>query len=313
MIALLLVLAAQEEAKLTLVAQDRGCSAFHSLAVAPDGATIAVGVTAARAGEVWFFDLSSGKKGAEMGGHKGAVVAIAFGGSGKLMVTGGREGTIKVWQFPERSELREIRVAHHGKGYMLQDASVSPDGRFVAAAPAGEGAAFLMWDTYSGEFKAGETRVKGFSRVTFAPDSKSLVVAGGARGFGLIYDETGKETGGVASSAVQDASFSPDGKLLAAAGSDGKVLLWDVAGAKVARTLEAKGASFRKVAFSPDGISVAAADLGGLIRVWPASGGKAAREFQAGMGLLALAWTADSQKLVTLSPTSVIQVWSATK
>src|SRR5205085_11395389 len=49
---------------------------------------------------------------------------------------------------------------------------------------------------------------------------------------------------------VQDVSFSPDGKLLASAGQDGAVVVWEVA-SKSAKYTKSRPGEFTAVAFSP--------------------------------------------------------------
>ena len=67
-------------------------------------------------------------------------------------------------------------------------------------------------------------------------------------------------------------AFSPDGKLLATAGDDGTVRLWNpVTGQPVGAPLIAStgpGNYVHGVAFSPDGKLLATADTDGTVRLW---------------------------------------------
>src|SRR3569832_1971770 len=73
------------------------------------------------------------------------------------------------------------------------------------------------------------------------------------------------------SGSVNSASFSPDGKLIVTAGTDGTARVWDTSGKQVVE-LRGHTASVRSASFSPDGKLIVTASFDGTARVWDLSG-----------------------------------------
>jgi WD40 repeat protein len=106
--------------------------------------------------------------------------------------------------------------------------------------------------------------------LAFSPNGKRLAIG--------FYDlvkfvkvATRQEVGPVLAQGgpVQSVSFSPDGKFLATAGSNGRTRLWDATtGLQIGPALSAGGASVYAVAFSPDGATLATASFDGMAQLW---------------------------------------------
>jgi RNA polymerase sigma factor (sigma-70 family) len=104
---------------------------------------------------------------------------------------------------------------------------------------------------------------------------------------------------------------SPDGRLLATAGQDGNVCLWDVAGGKLLGRLEGHERDLSWIAFAPDGKRLATSD-GRAVRGWDLARRRLAWEQAAVGGPCALAFTADGQALTAVNAAGVRRFDAAT-
>lgn len=79
---------------------------------------------------------------------------------------------------------------------------------------------------------------------------------------------------------VLDVAWSPDGAILATAGADGRVVLWDAASGEQATALTGHGGKVRSVAFAPDAPVILTASEDGTARLWDAVSGGEIRRFE---------------------------------
>ncbi|WP_327256844.1 nSTAND1 domain-containing NTPase [Streptomyces sp. NBC_01244] len=108
---------------------------------------------------------------------------------------------------------------------------------------------------------------------------------------------------------VNAVAFAPDGRLLATAGSDGKVLLRRVADRSTVAAFTAPG-RVRTVAFSPDGRTLAAGSTDGPVRLWSvgAGGGSVSVLPPSTAGARAVAFAPDGDTLAIAAADGTIQL-----
>lgn len=99
---------------------------------------------------------------------------------------------------------------------------------------------------------------------------------------------------------IAGVAYSPDGKLIASAGWDKTIRLWDIATGKELRACTGHDAEIECLAFSPDGKLLASGAWDQTVRLWDVATGKEVRQVgEHPDGVLALAFAPDGKTLAT--------------
>jgi len=171
-------------------------------------------------------------------GHTGDVNAVAYSPDGKTLASGSDDFSVRIWNANESESLHILR----GHTDRVRTVAFSPDGTLLASG--GEDNEIRLWQVADGQL------------------IRTLRGHGGRTGdgFNLLFTDMTK--------GVRDLAFSPDGTVLASAGSDGTVRLWRIADGKLLKTLSGHTNVVNKVAFSPDNRLLASGSGDSTIRVW---------------------------------------------
>jgi len=117
--------------------------------------------------------LSTGKVRTTYRADSRPVAFIGFLADGRRMVTGSRDLTARIWDFPTGKELAAIRVDEDSG----QCWTIAPDGETLASGGF-VGGAVTLWDVATGKQRG---RLEGHGQtiesVAFAPDGKTLASA----------------------------------------------------------------------------------------------------------------------------------------
>lgn len=118
---------------------------------------------------------------------------------------------------------------------------------------------------------------------------------------------------GSASGPVTSVAFSPDGRLLAAAGGVpgqfGEIRLWDVRSRRLVRTLRGHEDAIYGVAFSPDGRTLAAGSYDRLVSLWSVQGGAPRMLKDHIDAVYSVVFSPDGRQVASAAGDRTIKVW----
>lgn len=204
----------------------------------PDRTSLACGGGILKGPELKLFDVATGQVRLPLTGVNDLVNAVAFSPDGSLLVSGGMDWNLSLWE-ASTGKLRSS-LKGHGKGAGglggVRAVAFSPDGKLVASA-GDRDKTVKVWDVATAKelatFPHGGTVIS----VAFSADSKTLAAGGqldDAEGKPLageikLWDlTTGRQRGRLTRGKFSNkALFSPDGQTLAVS-EEALVHLWDV-------------------------------------------------------------------------------------
>jgi WD40 repeat protein len=250
-------------------------------------------------------------------GHEGAVKKAAFSDDGKLAITAGDDGTVRIWDVSSG----QCQAVLDAQGAHIQSAILSPDGK--AAYAILKGGVLQEWDISSAKLTrqlGKESPQDNEGDSVLSPD-RGLMFTGYGDGHAEIWDVTsGKHVAAfhVADEPVYGAIFSPDSTVVAIPRS-GSVLLWSVNKASGNEILKHKDSDYDQLAFSLDGRSIlavsndpSASNRKGMVTLWDSAAPEKRRELRGhDKPIRSASFSPDGDFVVTASADQSAGIWNA--
>ena len=200
-------------------------------------------------------------------GHKDIVWDVNFSPDGKLLASGSRDKSVKIWR-TDGSLLQTLK----GHDESITSLNFSPDGSLLASASRDNTVKIWRKNPTTKEFDWQPVTTLGHSdwvdKVSFSPDGK-LLVTGSKDQAVRIWRSDGKllKTLKGHQGWINWVTFSPDGQFIASASDDNTVKIWRVDGTLLT-TLPGHEEGITVVNFSPDGKILASAGRNGIVKLW---------------------------------------------
>ena len=240
-------------------------------------------------------------------GHSGAIYSVAFAPNGRWVLTGGWDGTARVWDIATGREIRRLEGDH----LIVSFVAFSPDGRTVLS---GTGNTARQWDVGTGrelqpfEVHSGDVKSVAF----FADGPRLLTVSDDGQTPRLWEMETKKELQRFKghSGRIYSLVLSPDGRKLLTGGHDKTARIWEVSTGKELRRFVGHSDEVTSVAFSPDGRLALTGSSDKTARVWDVATGKEIWRLEGhSNGISSVAFSPDGRRALTGSDDKTARVW----
>ncbi len=261
-------------------------------------------------------------------GHARGVASVAFAPDGRWFVTGGGDGTARVWDSATGKELLAVK----DESNIVESVAVSPDGRFFVT---GGYMGWQVWDTLTGKPVEGLRQRASQGWAVFSPDGKRLLTEYNPRSrqpMVAVWDlETVKDKPLLElrhKSGISALAVSADGKRVLTASVDKTARLWDAETGKELFALvpttavtappamglpgpDPQAGLVDSVAISPDVSRLATGGHDQIVRVWDATTGKELLALKGhGPGARKVAFSPDGKRLA-VGGYDAVRLWDA--
>ncbi|NEP26755.1 AAA-like domain-containing protein, partial [Moorena sp. SIO3I6] len=294
-------------------------SRIWSVSFSPDGQTLA-SASADSTVKLWALNSTEPQT---LEAHGGDVKNVSFSPDGKLLAFASSDNTVKLWQVEDGIVLYTLE----GHGSSVRSVSFSPDGKLLASGSSDK--TVKLWQVEDGkllqtlEGHRSLVRSVSFSPVSLAsPEGVGRILASASSDKTVklwqVEDGTLLQTLDHSLSeansplgylAVTSISFSPNGKTIASASSDGNVRLWNVENGTLVQTLEAHSSWTKSVSFSPNGKSLASGGDDTIVKLWNLETSEAQTLNSHLDNLTSLSFSPDGKILASASNDRTVKLW----
>jgi serine/threonine protein kinase len=293
----------------TLIAYSGSSSGVNSIAISPDGNTLASGYDD-KTIKLWNLDttINTAKIICILNGHTQAVKSVAFSPDGKILASGSDDKTIKLWNINTNEEICTL-TGHSGA---VKSVAFSHEGILASGS---WDKTIKLWNVETSKeiitLKGHKLQV---SSVTFSPDGKWIASASFDRTVRLWNLDKLKNRPCLILSghtwAVLAVTFSPDGNILATGSEDNTIKLWQVNNGQEICTISGHSWAVVALEFSSNGETLISGSRDKTVKIWRVKTLKEITTFEGHIdSVSALAIHPASELIASASRDKTIKLW----
>ncbi len=245
----------------------------------------------------------------DLKGHTHTILGLAFSPDGRRLYSGGQDRTIRTW---DTEKYREVSIIQAPEGVI----SLAPLKGGVLAAACVDGH-FLLCQPDAGKgLRQLDEPGERFRFVVPSPDGQTFLLGGwnGTLSFRETATCADQHPFAGHRGPVRSMAFEPQGKLLATAGSDRVVALWDLATGELLGQLEGLVSPATCLDFSPDSKTLATVCRDRVIRLWNVETRTLIHQWKGygKNGEIQIRFSPTGDRLATGDDLGQVQVWTDT-
>ncbi len=253
-------------------------------------------------GPIVLWNVEKGEPIAELGKHEGGALAVTYLDDGKKLLTAGRDGAIKLWDVAEKKLVREQDFGD----LWIESLAASPDGKYALVGlsardkveadktnPAAGTCLLFNLQTWNVDARL-STGLPCVYAAAFSPDGRDIVTGSGGEGnvgggsvcfwrlehvLRYLGSPPAAEAGPPLKATqlqrmrghneyVLTVAYAQGEKILASAGADRAIILWNPETAESRQTAKLHTDHVRQIAFSPDNTRFLTAGNDRVLRLW---------------------------------------------
>ncbi len=250
----------------------------------------------------------------QMDGHEFTVWSLAITPNGQMIVSGGQDATIRLWDFASGKEVHKF-IGHEGPVYNM---AIMQDGKHLVSV-ADKDLAVKIWNIENHELVSSlAPNSAHVTAVAISPDQR-FIITGGEDGFARIWDI---DRGVLLRSlehehGIYSMTISPDGRHLLCGSKrtpgeryPGVVWVWDFELGVLLKTLSGHMGHVTAITMTADSKYILSGDQHGSVYLWDLETGTLLKTMSGhNAPILTIHVSHDGQHVITGSPDGTVRVW----